>query len=204
MPSVVAPPLVLLAGASGNTTAWEPIRKRLEKRRLVLTPEYPGLGNAPARPDLGSLDEVADWLLLTLPPRFDLCALSMGGSLALRWALTVPDRVRRLVLVASAGGVDARRLGGLDWREAFRCARPHAPGYFVEDATHYDDELRSLGIPTLLVFGDEDLVAPPAVAQYLRERLPDAKLELIPEASHDIEAEFPDWVASAIEAHLRR
>jgi pimeloyl-ACP methyl ester carboxylesterase len=38
----------------------------------------------------------------------------------------------------------------------------------------------------------------------LRAHLPSALLEVIPGATHDLEEEFPDLVASLIEAHLRR
>jgi pimeloyl-ACP methyl ester carboxylesterase len=38
----------------------------------------------------------------------------------------------------------------------------------------------------------------------LQERLGDARLEIIPEATHDLEIDYPDLIASLIEAHLRR
>jgi pimeloyl-ACP methyl ester carboxylesterase len=47
-----------------------------------------------------------------------LVAQSMGGIVAVRVALRQPTQVRRLVLVATSGGVDVERLGG--WP---RCSR---------------------------------------------------------------------------------
>ena len=196
-------PLVFLPGASSRGEVWRPVIARLAKRREAHLLDYPGLGQTPAEPGLCTLSDLSRWLESKLPPQFDLAALSMGASLALRWALAWPERVRRLALVAPAGGVDARRFGGIDWRSTFEAARPNAPRFFLDDDTHFDAELGRIGVPTLLVLGADDLVAPVAAGEFLRARLPRALLEVVPRATHDIETEFPDLVASLIEAHLR-
>jgi poly(3-hydroxyoctanoate) depolymerase len=196
-------PLVFLPGAGGRGAIWEPIAKRLVKRRPCLLVDYPGLGVTPAEPGLASLEDLGERLAAGLPASFDLVACSMGCSLALRWALAFPGRVRRLVLVAAAGGVDARRFGGIDWRDAFSEGRPDAPRFFLDDASHFTHELSSILTPTLLIFGDDDLIAPVRVGEFLRDGLANAKLEVVADGTHDVEAEFPDLVASLIEAHLR-
>jgi len=131
-------------------------------------------------------------------------ALSMGSSVALRLALEYPERIRRLVLVVPCGGVNAQRLGALDWREAFIAARPYAPRWFVTDTSDFGEKLREIQAPTLLVLGEDDAIAPPAIGEFLLERLPNAKLEIVSDATHDLEEEHPAFLASLIEAHLRR
>lgn len=196
-------PLVLLPGASSRGEVWGPVIVRLAKRRETHLLDYPGLGETPAVPSLRTLQDLSRWLEPKLPERFDLAAVSMGATIALRWALAWPERVRRLVLVAPAGGVDARRFGGIDWRSTFEAARPDAPRFFLDDDTHFDAELERLDVPTLVVLGQDDLVAPVAVGEFLGAKLPQAKIEVVPRATHDVETEFPDLVASWIEAHLR-
>lgn len=196
-------PLVFLPGAGSRGELWQPVVRRLEKRRPPLILDYPGIGETPAEPTLRTLDDLSAFLERQLPARFDLAALSMGASLALRWATRLSERVRGLVLVAPCGGVDARRFGALDWRPMFEARRPQTPRFFLDDDTHFDSELRGVLAPTLLLFGDCDLIAPVAVGEYLRDRLARAKLEVLAGATHDIETEAPDWVASLIEAHLR-
>jgi pimeloyl-ACP methyl ester carboxylesterase len=182
---------------------WRPIAERLAGRREPILVDYPGSGAAAADPAVESLSDLARVVLAALPARCDLVALSMGCVLALGLAVEHPERIRRLVLVAAAGGVDVGGLGGIDWRGSFRRSRPQAPQWFVDDHTDLTDRLGSVVAPTLLVFGDRDLVAPVAVGKFLLERLPSARLEVVAGATHDLEEEQPDLLASLIEAHFR-
>jgi pimeloyl-ACP methyl ester carboxylesterase len=73
----------------------------------------------------------------------------------------------------------------------------------LDDQVDLSERLSDVSTPTLLIFGDQDLIAPVAVGQHLLARLPSARLEIVPFATHDLEAEQPDLIASLIEAHLR-
>jgi pimeloyl-ACP methyl ester carboxylesterase len=196
-------PIAYLPGASGRGAVLGPVAARLAKRREPHVVDYPELSSAPKVAGIDSLDDLCRHVGAQLPPRFDAVALSMGVAIALRLALAAPERVRRLVLVAPAGGVDVRALGGVDWRPAFTSRRPDAPRWFVDDAVDLTPQLSLVRAPTLIVCGEHDLVAPVAVGRYLLERLPEARLETIPGATHDLEQEFPDLIASLVEAHLR-
>jgi len=197
-------PLVFFPGAGGRIEHLRPIAERLARRRPTMICEYPGLGGVPANPSLGSLDDLLQYLLQRLPERFDLVTMSMGGVLALRIALAHPERLRKLVLMATSGGVDMPALGGVDWRDSFRRVQPNAPSWFLDDRSDVTPELGKITLPTLLIYGDADLIAPPRVGQLLQERLGHARLEVIPEATHDLEIDHPDLIASMIEAHLRQ
>lgn len=197
-------PIVYLPGASGRSSVFDGIIARLERRRPAVRIDYPGLGDAEPAPSISSAADLAGYVAERIPERVDVVAISMGSVVALRLALEHGGRVRSLVLVAAAGGVDAVRLGAVDWRAAFVARRPDAPRWFVDDRSDLSDRLGSVRAPTLLVFGDRDPIAPVSVGTHLLERLPDARLEVVPGATHDIEEEAPDVVAALIEAHLRR
>lgn len=197
-------PVVYLPGASGQSTVWEPIANVLAHRREALLFAYPGLGEAPAHEAIGSLPDLVRWVASELPERCDVVTLSMGSTIALRLALEYPERIRRLVLVVPCGGVNAQRFGALDWREAFVAARPFAPRWFVTDDSDFSDQLSQINAPTLLVLGEDDPIAPPAIGEFLRQQLPNAKLEIVSDATHDLEEEHPAFLASLIEAHFRR
>ena len=197
-------PLVFFPGAGGRVAHLRPIAERLAHRRTTYLCEYPGLGGVAPDPNLHSLADLQRHVLASLPEQFDLVTMSMGGVLALRIALAHPTRIRKLVLMATSGGVDMVALGGIDWRETFRRVQPNAPSWFLEDRTDVTPELDHIPHPTLLIYGDADLIAPPRVGHLLHEGLPNARLEIIPDATHDLEIDHPDLIASFIEAHLRR
>jgi poly(3-hydroxyoctanoate) depolymerase len=197
-------PLVFFPGAGGRVAHLRPIAERLAHRRTTYLCEYPGLGGVAPDPNLRTMADLQRHLLASLPEQFDLVTMSMGGVLALRIALEHPARIRKLVLLATSGGVNVEARGGIDWRDTFRRLQPNAPSWFVEDRTDVTPELGRIGHPTLLIYGDADLIAPPSVGHFLQKSLPNARIEIIPDATHDLEIDHPDLIASFIEAHLRR
>ena len=56
--------------------------------------------------------------------------------------------------------------------------------------------------PTLLVWGDEDRVVPHSCAELYARALPNAQLEIVPEAGHVVEYERPETVARLIVEHV--
>ena len=135
----------------------------------------------------------------------DLFGFSLGGLVAYAVALGAPTRVGKLI-VASA---DAHRPPGREstplgddrmptpadfqaMRDAYDAVAPD-PAHLDEIAAKtsamvhelpgWTDELRSLQVPTLLIFGDRDFSPLPDVAEML-ELLPNAQLAVLPGTTH--------------------
>ena len=100
-------PIVLLHGFTQTGAAWEPVIARLPAGRDALAPDLRGHGSAAdARPvDLGAVIDDLDGLVDDAA----LAGYSMGGRLALAYAVARPGRVRRLVLVGASPGLDDPR-----------------------------------------------------------------------------------------------
>lgn len=196
-------PIVFLPGAGGRSSFWAPVAERLADVGPSQCFDWPGFGGTPPSPGVHSMDDLFAWMVLRLPRgACHVVAQSMGGVLAVRLAIEHPERVDRLVLVATSGGVDLRATGAADWRPEYLAALPNVPHWFVDDRTDLTSKLTMLRAPTLLLWSDADSVSPLAVAQLLRERIPRATLAVVSGGTHAFANERPDEAGAAIRAHL--
>ena len=65
------------------------------------------------------------------------------------------------------------------------------------------DRVSEITAPTLVVVGDEDVLVPPRYSREIAELIPDARLEVIPEAGHGALIERPDAFRAAVEPFLK-
>ena len=99
--------LVLLHGFGGTQRAWEGVIARLPAARYrALALDLPGHGEHADAPRPISFADCVEDVLAGAPERFALCGYSLGGRIALHVALAAPERVARLVLVASTPGIE--------------------------------------------------------------------------------------------------
>jgi len=96
------PPLVLLHGFAMHGGLFAPLLPALARAHRVHVVDLPGHGRSPAiaRFDLASLADAIDAALGDDAP-ITVLGWSLGGQVALQWALAHPRRVGRLILVAS-------------------------------------------------------------------------------------------------------
>jgi poly(3-hydroxyalkanoate) depolymerase len=102
------PPLLLCNGIGVSLELLQPFVDALDRRRPVIRFDMPGVGGSPAPVVPYHLATVAPLLAGLLDQlgheRADVLGISWGGGLAQQFALSRPDRVRRLVLVATGPG----------------------------------------------------------------------------------------------------
>jgi pimeloyl-ACP methyl ester carboxylesterase len=194
--------LAFLPGASGDREFWRPVARRLPDEWEMQLLNWPGAGDEPHDPAVRGFDDLVGRAARQIEAPADVIAQSMGGVIAIRLALAHPERVRRLVLVATSGGVDVSAFGGADWRQEYQREFPHAASWVTHEQRDLTDELRQLAIPTLLIWGDADPISPPRVGARLAELLPVAQLHVIAGGTHGVAYEQPEAVAGLIAGHL--
>lgn len=95
-------PLVLVHGFGGSRHDWTPLLDALPADRVIVAYDQRGFGDSSATE--GVPFSHANDLLALLDAleieRADLCGMSLGGATVLNFALSHPERVRRLVLVS--------------------------------------------------------------------------------------------------------
>lgn len=108
-------PLVLLHGWGMNAAVWEPLLPGLSGHFEVTVIELPGHGGSRAAP-AADLDDWAVRCAAVAPPRAHWVGWSLGGQVALQVALSAPERVSGLSLIATT----PRFVQGAGWPCAMR------------------------------------------------------------------------------------
>jgi pimeloyl-ACP methyl ester carboxylesterase len=203
-------PLVLLHGGLLTIDLnFGPLLEPLAASRQVIAVEFQGHGHTADTGRAMTIEALAGDVVALLDQlgiaEIDLFGFSLGGLVAYAVALDAPARVGKLI-VASADGhrppgresvpLDESRLPTpADFqamRDAYAAVAPD-PAHFEEFAAKtgalvhefpgWTGELRSLRVPTLLIFGDRDFTPLPDAVE-LFELLPNAQLAVLPGTTH--------------------
>lgn len=222
-PAHPAPAILFIHGAGGNATQWRRMRDHFSARWRCVAPDLRGHGQSDAPDSDYTLDELIDDLealvdRLDLPPRFVVAAHSFGGALGMTYAARHPERVEKLVLMATASLIP---LNGFlkvvlklpPW--SLELIKRLAPGrlscsgevlrkFIPRSVFPFNGEplLSRIQAPTLVIIGERDRVVPRAASQMLADRIAHAHFEVIRYAAHMPLIERPDAVNRAIERFI--
>ena len=154
------PPLLLITGIGAHLDMWAPFAAHAGDRELVaFDPPGAGLSQRPGLPlRMSGLARVVTEMLDVLGlGRVDVLGYSFGGGLAQELAYRAPERVRRLVLCATAPG-----LGGSP-------PRPMAALMLASPARYYHPRLLELSVAHIA--GGRTAREPGALDRHAAERL---------------------------------
>lgn len=251
--------LALHGGGHGSSGAagMGALMPFLEKRFRVLAPDsVGGYGDtdpyAPSPYGLQSrVDHLEDFVDALCLDRFTIMGNSQGAWVAAKYAMVHPDKIERIVLIATntlgrAMGLKAEGTPGLkllegydgtrngmralmeglvynkelitedliDMRQA-SASRPGAKEAFAAQNAGtrllYNDPALSLNfdmratlpvltkaIPTIMIWGEDDIFASPAFGRQLAPLIPDVKYHWIPKAGHQVQTDQPKAVADLV------
>jgi pimeloyl-ACP methyl ester carboxylesterase len=213
-------PMVMLHGGGG--LAINRAHELLAERFRVIAFEVPGFGASPVNERSASMRELAHTMLAAIDgigvEGFALVGTSFGGRLGAWLAIEAGDRVQALVLVAPAAIVlpGAQRSAPMVAHPE-RGRLPEADPAVVEKQQRLmqrvmgpprDDELeeglRGVQAPTLVLFGTEDQVVPPAAGHIYTEIMPQCHFMLVYDAGHAIALDRPEALASLVGEFIER
>jgi pimeloyl-ACP methyl ester carboxylesterase len=199
------PPLVLLHGYRAGADYWFPHPlPELAQEHHIIALDLPGYGYSGGLAEYG-LSAYTAFLLAFLDAlgvqSVNLLGHSMGAQLAIAMAAKQPERVHKLVLVDSAGlprlepfwqapirmfgDASARhvRLLPLMMRLGARAVAGRE-GLRMLQKEHVSNILKSLTMPTLVVWGSRDRVIPLEHGALMARHIPNARLAVIRNAGH--------------------
>lgn len=151
--------------------------------------------------------------------RASLVAQSMGGRTCLGFTLAYPERVQALVLADTTGGFSDASMAQLRAEGEAALAGANAPprtyarhfpqqqpvqAFLYEQIRALNpprhevvapgphvEQLLALRTPTLLIVGEHDVIAPPAIMKMMQSYIPHAQLAEVAGAGHSVYFEKP-------------
>jgi pimeloyl-ACP methyl ester carboxylesterase len=196
--------LVFLPGASGSRNFWQPLITSLQPEHYQIL-AYPGFDGVGAHADLRNLGELQQYLSGQIADDSILIAQSMGAVLAVGLALSQPEKIKALVLMATSGGLNLQSFGCADWRTNY-CEQYHqVPDWFLTDQTEFSAaQLAQIKVPVLLLWGDQDPLSHVAVGQYLSEVFENAQLHVIQGGDHLFAVSHAEQVSDLVQSFLQQ
>ena len=123
------------------------------------------------------------------------------------WAVASP-RIGRLLASQRMGPVLVRRSVGkravrshlLAVRDTFAATEPETRATFLAamGTMDFTDALAAVDLPAVVAVGTHDHLTPPRRGRRLAAALPNARLEVIPDAGHMLPSEAPDRIAQLL------
>ncbi len=234
-------PVILLHGLFGRPENWHSIIERLADDYRFYAVQFP-INPDPSRRynDFCTVEQLTDFVEVffaeTGLERAALCGNSLGGQIAIEFALRHPHAVSHLVLTGSAGLFERSVNSGGKLRATREKVRERAAEVFydprhvteamvdelyemvtdrayarylvrVAKATRdrsVKEHLDRLNVPTLIIWGKNDCVTPPFVAEEFRQHISGAELAFLDECGHSPPIEQPEQFSRIMHDFLCR
>ena len=228
-------PAVFIHGASGSSSSWYFQKEYLKQFMEVILLDLPGHGKS-SGDGCDRLEECRDAVHGVLTSLgLDRCYLvghSMGGAIAMLFALTYSELLEGLVLMGTGAKLrvfpeilqgilrdkegTVRKIAELafskktpasliesGFKEMMKCRKEVIHRDFSScEQFNVMDRARRITVPTLILCGGDDLLTPFKYSEFLHAEIPDSKLVRIPDAGHLLMIEKPDPVNRAIQAFI--
>lgn len=220
-------PLLLLHGGLGQIEMFAPILPALAQSRQVIGIDLHGHGRTQLGNRDISLIDMGDDMAVILQQlgydKVDVLGYSMGAGVAFRLAVQHPDRVRRLAMVsagyardgfypemlpmqAQVGAAMAEAMKDTPMYQSYVAVAPHPEdfpklldkmGALMRKPFDWSGDVKKLGMPVMLVYGDSDMYRPEHVVKFyqllggglkdagwMRENMSQNRLAILPDLTH--------------------
>lgn len=148
-----------------------------------------------------NLYKVCSEYLLGIDEQIQLCGLSLGGILALQFTIEYPLKIKSLVLIGTQFVMPKRLIKFQNVLFQFMPKRAFSNmGFSKKDfielsksimELNFEKDIHKLECNTLILCGEKDF-ANRVAAFKLKENIPNAKLQLVENAGHEINIDTPE------------
>ncbi|MGD2027607.1 MAG: alpha/beta fold hydrolase [Anaerolineales bacterium] len=215
--------IFLLHGYAGCAETWEYQINYFGHQYRVVVPDLRGHGQSGApyteytMPELiADIDAVADYL--KLPEKFILVGHSFGGSICIEYAAARPERLEKLILIATAGEYPLPKSAAMLSRVPAAIFRPFwrfRPRWNAEihvmkrmmlnNMRKWDgwDKMHQIQTPTMVMTGERDRYFPRWTFERVSESIPGVEVVDIGSSKHKVQLERHQAVNRSIERFIQ-
>lgn len=192
---------ILVHGLGQNSKDWDIVRNKLEERGISAT-ALDLFSLAKGRElSYTALYQAFSEVCGSCEERLNLCGLSLGGLLALNYAMQHPEKVNSLVLIGTPFRIPkgllkfqnivfgfmpktAFRNMGVSKKDFIRLSKSMANLEFMEAAADLD-------CPALVLCGAKDKVNMESAKRY-HEAMKNSRLVIVEDSGHEVNKDNPD------------
>ena len=219
------PVLLLLHGLFGALSNWTTVLDYFSTDFKVVIPLMPIYHMPLSETNVDGLsDYVQEFMALKNYPPVTLLGNSLGGHVALVYALDHPENIHSMVLTGSSGLYENAMGGSFPKRQNYEFIKKKTEETFYDPNTaskelvdevyelvnsrskglrivmmaksairhNLGSEISNIRVPVCLIWGREDTITPPEVAEEFLALLPNSELHWIDKCAHAPMMERPD------------
>ena len=197
---------ILIHGSGHKAASWDKVISYMNNDKDILYPNLSTILNG-KEASYDNLYSSFSEYCNKIEGKIDLCGLSLGGILALNYAIDYPNKVEKLVLIGTPHKVPKVMFSiqniifKLLPKNIFETMAFNKKDTFILGKTmknlDFSNRVQNIKCPTLIICGENDS-ANIKSAYYLAENIENAKLEIMKNTGHIINEESPKELAKTL------
>ena len=197
---------ILIHGSGHKAASWDKVISYMNNDKDILCPNLSEILNGKEASYDNLYSSFVEYCN-KIDGKIDLCGLSLGGILALNYAIDYPDKVEKLVLIGTPHKVPKVMFSIQNVifkflpKKLFETMAFNKKDTFVLGNTmkklDFSNRVQNVKCPTLVICGEKDS-ANIRSADYLAENIENAKLEVIKNTGHIVNEESPKKLAETL------
>ena len=197
---------ILIHGSGHKADSWNKVISYMNNDKDILCPDLSTILNGKEASYYNLYASFVEYCNKT-EEKIDLCGLSLGGILALNYAIDYPNKVEKLVLIGTPHKVPKVMFSIQNVifkflpKRLFETMAFNKKDTFILGKTmknlDFSNRVQNIKCPILVICGEKDN-ANLKSAHYLAENIKNAKLEIMKNTGHIVNEESPEELAKTL------